>query len=101
MFMDRNRKATSSNITDYNNAVQDEAANGASRIRPFAGSFRALISTRQVDARDNTATNNHIVKNPDISIYNYANHPDVPIYWLAGKKIADNTADFYDGRLGQ
>ena len=81
--------AVSSNIVDYNTFVQDQAnaatGNGAP-IATFSGEFRALISTPDVDARDNTATT--VKTSPD---------PDAPIYWLNGAQVASNYADFYDG----
>ena len=86
----RGIEAYSGNIdADYNVHARDEANNGATRIRPFADRFRAMVSSKGVDMRDNTATNRIT-----------ANDPDAPIYWLAGgggPKIADNYADLYDG----
>ena len=38
-------------------------------------------STAAIDARDNTGTTG----------------TGVPIYWLNGRKVANNYADFYDG----
>ena len=61
--------------------MQSAASSGHADIRAFSGQFRALLSTRGVDARDNTATTGG----------------GVPIYWLDGAKVADNYADFYDG----
>ena len=75
------RKATSSNIADYNRFVQGEAAAGHTSIQPFKGGFRAVGSTSSVDARDNTCTTG----------------TGVPIHWLNGSKVADNYGDFYDG----
>ena len=72
--------ASSSNIADYNRFVQDRAAAGHSSIRPFKGGFRAVGSTRTVDARDNTCTTG----------------TGVPIHWLNGNQAADDYADFYD-----
>ena len=63
---------------------------GDQRRAPF---FRALISTAGTDARDNTGTR-----------YTYSDDNDdtnddlgVPIYWLNGKKVADDYRDLYDG----
>ena len=67
----------------YNNTVIGSAAGGHLHLRPFSDQFRALISTHQVDARDNTATR--------------PGGPDVPIYWVGGDKVADSYGDFYDG----
>ena len=78
-------KASEPGIDHYNTHVQN-AADGNASLRPFKYAFRALISTEDVDARINTAT---------ITAYT-----DAPIYWLGGDKVADDYADFYDGRLG-
>ena len=89
MFADGDIRATSSDISTYNTHVQNEAASYMGNNGPsanYASQFRALISTPQVDARDNTATNRVT-----------ANHQDAPIYWIGGDKIADNYADLYDG----
>ena len=76
-----------SDISTYNTFVQADASGGHSAIQPFSSEFRALISTVDVDARDNTATN-HVKASPD---------PDAPIYWLGGDKVADDYDNFYDG----
>ena len=62
------RDATSSNIADYNAFVQDAAAAGHSGIQDYSGQFRALASTADVDAIDNTATN-HTNDNPGVRIW--------------------------------
>ena len=74
------------NIAVYNSRVQSNIAAAQPSVAAFSGEFRALISTPQMDARDNTATNRVT-----------ASHVDTRIYWVRGDKIADNTADFYDG----
>ena len=75
------RNAQSSDIGVYNTFVQNQAG-GEADLQPFAGQFTALITTANVDARDNTGT-----------------HPneDIPIYWVGGVKVADNYNDLYDG----
>ena len=78
------RTATSADIETYNLAVQDTASNATGSGMPiadFSHQFRALISTREVDARDNTATTGD----------------GVPIYWLNGEQVADDYDNFYDG----
>ena len=85
MFVSSNYPAASGDIADYNQIGNDEASIGAVDIRPFADQFRALVSTTQVDARDNTATTGT------------GTGTGVPIFWLGGAKVADNYADFYDG----
>ena len=77
---------TSTDIADYNAYVQgdlNEFAHPA--IRPYASGFRVVGSTDDDDARDNTSTT-----------YTSTNM-GLPIYWLAGNKVADDYADFYDG----
>ena len=54
---------------------------GTSAIQAYSSQFRVVGSTRAVDARDNTGTTG----------------TGVPIYWLNGRKVANNYADFYDG----
>ena len=75
------RDATSSDIAVYNAFVQAQAAAGHSAIRPYSANFRALGSTASTHARNNTCTTG----------------TSVPIYWLNGRKVADNYGDFYDG----
>lgn len=77
--------AVSGDIRYYNTLAQMDAARNADLVNSdgnhFSGEFRALVSTGQVDARDNTATTGR----------------GVPIYYLGGEKVADGYADFYDG----
>ena len=78
------RDATATDIATYNAFVQEEAAGGHEAIRPYSAHFRVLGATSAVDARVQTGT-----------------HPDdgggVPIFWLNGREVADNSADLYDG----
>lgn len=78
------RNATARDIATYNAFVQEEAAGGHADIRQYSAHFRVLAATWAVDARVNTAT-----------------HPDdgrgLPIYWLNGPRVADHSADLYDG----
>ena len=79
------RNARAGKIDTYDKHVRDAAAGGRSALRPFAPSFRALASTEDVDARDNTVTT-------------YApGAPGVPVYWVGGAQVADDYADLYDG----
>ena len=71
--------ANSDNITVYNRFAQEVAARFP--YINFSEQFRALISTPDIDARDNTNTIGD----------------GVPIYWLNGEKVADDYPDFYDG----
>lgn len=83
--------AESSDIEDYNALARSEAAQETSLVKSIADRFTAIVSTEDVDARDNTNTND---ENGD---------PSVPIYVLNGSElannglIAENNADFYDG----
>ena len=79
------RNAYPSNIVNYNAYVQAAAAAGHAAIQDYSSGFRAVGSTRSVDARDNTATTHT------------ADDQGVPIYWLGGNRLADDYADFYDG----
>ena len=76
----------SEDIAIYNTATRNNVDQRESSFSPFADEFRTLISTPQVDMRDNTGTNRVT-----------ANHTDAPIYWIRGAKVADNYAEFYDG----
>ena len=73
--------ALSSEIDEYNSFAQTAAAAGVAGIQAFAGEFRAVVSTADTDARDNTWTTGE----------------GVPIYWLGGARLAGDYADFYDG----
>ena len=79
------RDATSTDIADYNDHVQDAAAAGHVAIQAYSSRFTVVGSTAAVDARDNTRTT---YTNDDLGL---------PIYWLNGDKVADQYKDFYDG----
>ena len=79
------RDATSTDIDHYNEFVQTSAAAGHEDIQPYSALFRALGSTSDVDAIDNTATTHTTAQ------------PGVPIWWLNGPEAADDYGDFYDG----
>lgn len=81
--------ATSPDLSTYNSFVQN-AAKKNSCFSNFSGEFRALVSTRAVDARDNSGT--------APAGESYTAGEGVPIYWVGGDKVADDYADFYDGR---
>ena len=84
LFVGGSVDITNTDISHYNSRVISEVGNnGHATIRTFSDQFRALVSTREMDARDNTATR-------DTST-------SVPIYWVNGNKVADSYADFYDG----
>ena len=77
--------AESSDIADYNGRVRFNAGRGHGALTAYAGGFRVVGSTASVPAPSNTDT-----------IFSDAN-PGVPIYWVKGRKVADDYADFYDG----
>ena len=79
------RNAVPTAIADYNTFVQNRAAAGHTNIQSHSSGFRAVGSTEDVDARDNTSTT-----------YT-SSDTGVPIYWLDGNKVVDDYEDFYDG----
>ena len=79
------RVATQTDIAVYDGFVQSAAAAGHDDIQSYSGQFRALGSTEDVDARDNTGTTFT------------SSDKGVPIYWLNGPQAADHYQDFYDG----
>ena len=78
------RNASPSEIATYNTWIQDLAASGHTDIQDYSSSFRAVGSTEDMDARDNTGTT-----------YT-SSDKGVAIYWLGGNKVADDYEDFYD-----
>ena len=78
------RNASPSEIATYNTWIQARAANGHTDIQDYSSSFRAVGSTEDMDARDNTGTT-----------YT-SSDKGVAIYWLNGNKVADDYEDFYD-----
>ena len=87
--------ATSADIETYNTYVQDIAAQSNTGIKDFSDRFRALISTPDVDARDNTFTNRITDTHPDASVH---------WLWAIGTRreinrnlIANDYEDFYNG----
>ena len=75
------RNAESNNIDDYNDFVVGRAEAGHDEIDVYASGFRVVGSTGNTDARDNIAYRNS----------------NVPVYWLDGPKVADDSDAFYDG----
>ncbi len=88
---DANEKAH--NISPYNefiqNSIRSSKLGGTSifassgYLRNCADDFRAVVSTAAKNARQNTQTRN--------------SDTGKPIYWVDGKKIADDYDDFWDG----
>ncbi len=80
-----NRNARDEGNAPYNTFVRNRAKAGHSGITDgCASKFNALISTRYGDsAKTNTSTG--------------SSDTDASIWWIAGDKVADDYADFYDG----
>ena len=80
-----NRNARDEGNAPYNTFVRNRAKAGHAGIADgCASKFNALISTRYGDsAKTNTGTG--------------SSDTDASIWWLAGEKVADDYADFYDG----
>ena len=75
-----------STLRSANNLVIANAGNPDNLlVSVIANTFRAVASSRHVDARVNTGTT-----------YTTA-EKGVPIYWANGGKVADDYEDFYDG----
>ena len=75
------RNAEASGISAYDSHALGAVAAGHADIRGHASTFRALVCTQGVDARDHTGTTGS----------------GVAVYWLGGGKVADGYADLYDG----
>ena len=84
--------ATSSSLSTYDAFVRAEitgnhlANGGVADMAPHAPLFRAIGENEDTAARDHAEFNT-----------NDPSHPDVPIYWVGGNKVADDNADFVDG----
>ena len=75
------RDATATDMADYNTFVQNLVASGHLAIQEYKDDFRAVGCTNDVDALTNTSMDG----------------TGVPVYWLDGRKAADDYHDFYDG----
>ena len=74
--------ATSSNIEDYN-AFATTLANSIPELAALKTTWKAIVSTSTVDARDNTSTN-------------WVTIPvGVPIYTLGGTRVASTNTDLW------
>lgn len=72
-------------IAVYNAFAQNDAS-ASPALAQLTGTWKALASSQEVDARDNTATP------PDAAL-------QVPIYTTNGVRIADNYSDLWDGSI--
>ena len=97
--------AQSSDLADYDAFVRSEITGnvlvngGVSALAGHAGHFKAIAETSVegsspfgVRELSRTTARDHAQFNP-----NDGDHPDVPIYWVGGTKVADDNADFADG----
>jgi len=80
------RDATSTNIADYNTFVTN-AANAVPDLASLGTTWTAIVSTKTVDARDNTLTN---VANSGLG---------VPVFLLNDTKLVNSNADLWDGSI--
>ena len=87
--------AQSGNLAVYDAFVRAEITGndlvngGVAALADHAGHFKAVAETVGTTARD------HAQFSPDDG-----EHPDVPVYWVGGAKVADDNADFADGTWG-
>ena len=79
------RTARETDIAVYNTWAQGQVTSGHEDIQEYASHFAVVGSTSAISARVNTDTE---FTDDDQGI---------PIYWLGGRKAADDYADFYDG----
>ena len=82
------RDATSTDISDYNEHVQNAVASGHADIQVYSSLFKALGSTSAISARRNTDTTFT------------STVTGVPIYWINGQRVARHYKDFYNGSWG-
>ena len=72
-------------IEHYNHFVQDDVRDASGALAEYADQFRVLGSTTDIDARDNTFTNQLVYGD------------GAAIYWAKGSRVADDYKSFYDG----
>ncbi len=91
----RSTAATSGDLAAYDAFVRAEITGnhlgngGVAALRGHAGSFRAIAEVGQPSSEGHVAARDHARFNPG-----NADHPDVPIYWVGGGKVADDKRDF-------
>lgn len=74
------RDATSADIADYNDFVNTVAAAAGSWVKDLSTTWKAIASTQDVDAINNAPIGG-------------------PVFRVDGVKVADNSADLWDGSL--
>ncbi|MDE0644004.1 MAG: hypothetical protein OXH95_07750, partial [bacterium] len=76
--------ATEGGIAVWNDRAATRAGAGHAAVRAHKDLFRVVGSTADTDARDN------VFMNPNNSA-----HPDAPVWWLNGPRVAADTAGFW------
>ena len=96
--------ATSTAIATYDAFVRAEItgaglkAGGVEALKPYANSFRAIASTGTEDGQGRILRSAQALVAGEHAMFGPWNndHPDDPIYWVGGGKVADNKLDFVD-----
>ena len=65
----------------YDNIVKRDAGQSSSLVKAHATNYKAILSTRHVDAIDHVGMTG----------------TGVPVWWVNGARVADNYGDFWDG----
>jgi hypothetical protein len=87
-FIEARTPATHTNIVHYNEYVTYKVAEVPKLNSITGATWRAIVSTKTVDARDNTETN---PTNP--------NHKSWPIYNLGGIRVSNNNIDLWSSHV--
>ena len=78
------RTARETEISAYNEWIQDQMRQGGTNLRSLADTFRAVVSTAAVSALDNTDT------------AHTNDNQGVPVFWIGGVfKVADHYQEFW------
>jgi hypothetical protein len=94
-YTDDSFSPTNTDIEVYNDSVSVSASNVAELVALSNTTWKAIVSTETVNARDNTDTR------PPYDIYaantvsNYNIATDFPIYNFSGVRLADNNLDLW------
>ena len=96
--------ATSTAIATYDAFVRAEItgaglkAGGVEALKPYASSFRAIASTGTEDSQGRIVRRAQAVVAGEHAMFGPWNddHPNDPIYWVGGGKVADDKLDFVD-----
>ena len=72
---------------------------GVTDLADHANSFRAIVGTATRNSSGDFHEDAPVVTARTHARFNQFNddHPNLPIYWVGGNKVADNNADFDDG----